>query len=64
MKCTKPIIKIRDRVRISKKEILFRKGYTPHFTDEVFEILAISTKKTSNIHPQRSQKRRKSGKIL
>ena len=34
-----------DRVRISKNDIPFRKGYKPQFTDEIFEILAVSTKK-------------------
>ena len=34
-----------DRVRISKNDILFRKGYKPQFTDEIFEISAVSTKK-------------------
>ena len=37
--------KVRDRVRISKTDISFRKGYKPQFTDEIFEISAISTKK-------------------
>ena len=37
--------KIGDRVRISKNDIPFRKGYKPQFTDEIFEISAKSTKK-------------------
>ena len=37
--------KVGDRVRISKKDIPFRKGYKPQFTDETFEVLVISTKK-------------------
>ena len=44
-KYTKPKFKIGDRVRISKNDIPFRKGYKPQFTDEIFEISAISTKK-------------------
>ena len=44
MKYTKPKSKIGDRVRISKKNILFQKGYKPHFTDKIFETSAISTK--------------------
>ena len=36
----KPTIKTGDRVRISKYELHFRKGYKPQFTREVFEILA------------------------
>ena len=41
----KATFKIGDRVRISKHDLLFRKGYKPQFTREVFEIVAISTKK-------------------
>ena len=33
-----------DSVRISKYDLLFRKGYKPQFTREVFEIVAIATK--------------------
>ena len=41
----KPIFKIGDRVRISKYDLPFRKGYKPQFTREVFEIVAIETRK-------------------
>ena len=41
----KPTFKIVDRVRISKNDLPFRKGYKPQFTREVFEIVAIATKK-------------------
>ena len=41
---------IGDRVRISKYELPFRQGYKPQFTKEVFEMVAISSSKTSNIH--------------
>ena len=41
----KPTFKIGDRVRISKYDLPFRKGYKPRFTREVFEIVAIATKK-------------------
>ena len=44
-KYTKPKFKISDRVRFSKIDFPFRKGYKPQFTDEIFEISAISTKK-------------------
>ena len=37
--------KVGDRVRILKNDIQFRKGYKPQFTDEIFEISAVSTKK-------------------
>ena len=41
-----PTFKTGDRVRISKYHFLFRKGYKPQFTREVFEkFVAISTKK-------------------
>ena len=40
----KPTLKIGDRVRISNDDLLFRKGYKPQFTRELFEIVAIATK--------------------
>ena len=40
----KPTFKIGDRVRISKYDLPFRKGYKPQFTREVFEIVAIATR--------------------
>ena len=41
----KPTFKIGERVRISKHDLPFRKGYKPQFTREVFEIVAIATRK-------------------
>ena len=41
----KPSFKIGDRVRISKYDLPFRKGYKPQFTREVFETVAIATTK-------------------
>ena len=41
----KPTFKIGDRVRISKYDLLFRKGYKPQFTRKVFEIVAIAKRK-------------------
>ena len=41
----KPKFKVGDRVHISKYDSHFRKGYKPQFTKEVFEIVAISSKK-------------------
>ena len=41
----KPTFKIGDRVRISKYDLPFRKGYKPHIAREVFEIVAIATRK-------------------
>ena len=37
--------KIGDRVRISKYDLPLRKGYKPQFTQKVFEIIAISSRK-------------------
>ena len=41
----KPTMKVGDRVRISKYDLPFCKGYKPQFTREVFEIVAIATRK-------------------
>ena len=41
----RPTFKIGDRVRISKYDLPFRKGYKPQFTRVVFEFLAIATRK-------------------
>ena len=41
----KPTFKVGDRVRISKYDLPFCKGYKPQFTREVFEIVAIATRK-------------------
>ena len=40
----KPTFKIGDIVQISRYDLPFRKGYKPHFTREVFEIVAVATK--------------------
>ena len=36
--------KVEDIMRTSKNDNLFRKRYKPQFTDEILEILAVSTK--------------------
>ena len=41
----KLVFKTGDRIRISKYDLPFRKGYKPQFTREVFEIEAIATRK-------------------
>ena len=41
-----PTFKIGDRVRISKYYFLFRKGYKPQFTRQVFEFVAMATRKS------------------
>ena len=50
MKYTKPKLKIGDRVRISKKDIPFRKCYKPQLVDELFEIPSISQMKYLEYH--------------
>ena len=39
----KPRFSVGEYVRISKKDIQFRKGYKPQFTDEIFKIVKITT---------------------
>ena len=41
----KPTFKVGERVRISKYDLLFRKSYKPQLTGEVFEKVAIATRK-------------------
>ena len=41
----KPTFKVGDRVRISKYDLLYRKGYKPQFTQEDFEVVANATRK-------------------
>ena len=41
----KPTFKIADRVRISEYDLLLGKVYKPQFTQEVFEIVAIATRR-------------------
>ena len=41
----KPAFENGDRVRISKYDLPFRKGYNPQITRELFEIVAIATRK-------------------
>ena len=41
----KPTLKVGYRVGISNYDLPFRKGYKPQFTREVFEIVAIATRK-------------------
>ena len=44
----KPKFGIGDRVRNSKCDLPFRKGYKPQFTQKIFQIVAIATKKPPN----------------
>ena len=57
MKYTEPKIKVEHRVRFSKKEIPFRRGYKPQFTDEIIEKNISINKETGNIYHQKSQKK-------
>ena len=41
----KPTFKVGDRVRASKYDLLFRKGYKPQFTRGNFEIVATAIRK-------------------
>ena len=41
----KPTFKIGDRVRILKYDLLFRRSYKRQFTQEIFEIVPIATRK-------------------
>ena len=53
----KPKFGIGDRVRISKYDLPFRKGYKPQFTQENFEIVAIATKKPPTYTIKNEQKK-------
>ena len=44
-KYKKPLFKTGDRVRISKYDLPFRKGYKPQFTLEILEVVAFPTRK-------------------
>ena len=39
----KPKLKVGDRVRISKYDLPFRKGYKSQLTRKIFEVVAINT---------------------
>ena len=53
----KPAFITGDRMRISKYDLPFRKGYQPQFTREVFEIVSIATRKppTSSINDEQGE---------
>ena len=53
----KPAFKVGDRVPISKYDLPFRKGYKPQFTREVFEIVAIATRKPPTTQSRMSRTR-------
>ena len=59
----KPKFKVGDSVRISKYDLPFRKGYTPQFTKEVFEIVAFSSKKPPTYTKNDEQDETISGKL-
>ena len=64
MKYTKAKFKIGDRMRVSKKNIPFRKGYKPQFTDETFELSSTSTKKPATYIIKDLKKRKTSRQSL
>ena len=53
----KPKFKVGYRVRISKQDLPFRKGYKPQFTNEIFENVALATRKppTYNIQDEQGE---------
>ena len=53
-----------DRVRISKYDLPFRKGCKPQSTQDNFEIVAIATRKSSDIYNQRRTRRSFTWEIL
>ena len=57
LKDKKTKFEIGDRGPISKYDLPLRKGNKTQFTLEIFEIVAIATKKTSNIYNQRRTRR-------
>ena len=59
----KPAFKIGDRVQISKYDLPFRKGYKPQFTREVFEIVAIATRKPPTYTIKNEQDENNQGKF-
>ena len=44
---------IGDKVRNSKTDLPFRKGCKPQFTEQIFEVVALASRKTSDIHYKR-----------
>ena len=50
----KPTFKTGDRVRISKYDLPFCKGYKPQFTREICEIVALATRKPPTYTIKRS----------
>ena len=55
----RPKFEIGDKIRISKYDLLFKKGWKPQFTKEVFEIVASSSRK-----PQTYTKKNEHDKII
>ena len=53
----KPKFHVGHRVRISKQDLPFRKGYKPQFTNVIFKIVALATRKppTYNIQDEQRQ---------
>ena len=51
----KPKFQVGYRVRISKQDLPFRKGYKPQFTNETFKLVALATRKPPTYNVQDEQ---------
>ena len=59
----KPKFHVGHRVRISKRDLPFRKGYKPQFTNEIFKIVALATNKPPTYNLQDEQGEVIKGKV-
>ena len=59
----KPKFGIGDRIRISKYDLPFRKGYKQHITHKILKIVAIATKKPPTYTIKNEQEEFISGKF-
>ena len=60
----KPKFQVGYRVRISKQDLPFRKGYKPQFTNEVFKIVSLATLKPPTLNIQDEQGEVTKGKFF
>ena len=59
----KPKFQVGYRVRISKQDLRFRKGYKPQFTNKIFKIVSLTTRNTPTYNIQDEQGEVIKGKI-
>ena len=59
----KPKFQVGYRVRISKQNLPFRKGYKSQFTNEFFKIVSLATRKPTTYKKQDEQGENIKGKI-